>query len=53
MLQAVLDHLWTHESSRVPGASYIAPGPEFQGVDQNFRPQSFRETGKILTTIYM
>ena len=43
MPHAVLDHLWTHESSRVPGASYIAPGPELQGVDlkngfQNFRP---------------
>ena len=33
MLQAVLDDLWTHERSRVPGASYTAPGPYFQGVD--------------------
>ena len=24
---------WIHESSRVPGASYTAPGPEFQGGD--------------------
>ena len=33
MPHAVLDHLWTHESSRLPGASYTAPGSYFQGGD--------------------
>ena len=33
MLRPVLDHLWTHDSSRVPGASYTAPGLQWHRVD--------------------
>ena len=50
MPRAVLDHLWTHESSRYPGASYTAPGP---GKPQDFFCETniFRETIILLTTI--
>ena len=48
MPPAVLEHLWTHESSRLPGASYTAPGPELQGVDLTHREISRKFPGIFL-----
>ena len=46
-----MDHLWTHESSKVPGASYTAPGPELQGVDLKNWNSKFSSRRENLTTI--
>ena len=48
MPPAVLDHIWTQRRNVLPGASYTAPGPEFEGVDlENIKINILDPTEKV------